>query len=260
MSFDRILPRLLPDQACPQGGRWSEGLGSLATGRGARAGIAGLAIFLLMGALGMLGVPAGVDVTVAKVHDPAHAPLLAAWFLVVAALWSPEMSILYGVAGSALLWRAGAGRWSPAPMAFLLLVPLEVLCKLAVHPPYKLPVLKMWTAPPSPLVASPLLGETFFSGSAVRTGFLCALCGIVLWKQGGIGPRVTAAGIVALGLLSSSIKVYGGYHWVSNEVVGQLLGISMALLVAFPLAERMAAGRRQATARARGRSRTHSSM
>ncbi len=208
---------------------------------GVLAGLSGAGLFLLVSVLVHVGLLSDLDLAAAGWQEASFGRAIDAWFPAVATMWSPELSLLYGLIAVLTLWRCGLGPWSAAPLAFVAAVPLEVILKLGVHRPSLPPVLKPW--PGYPLV-NPVLGESFLSGSAMRTGFLCVFLAVVLWKQGTAHGRAAAVASVALGLLVGFVRVGGGYHWLTNELGSQALGAGLAVLVAVPVAERLSTIRR----------------
>lgn len=188
-----------------------------------------------------LGLAEGVDLGAARVVDATLGPIVEPRFLVVATLWSPELSILYGLVAAVVLWRRGWGLRSVSPLAFLLLVPMEVALKYALHRPPMPVSLKDW--PPYPWV-NPSFGSGdggyYLSGSAMRTAFFCLLLAVVLWRRGGGTARLLSAAAAAATLLFGLIRVFGGYHWLTAELSGQLLGAVPALLVGWWMAEESA--------------------
>jgi len=193
-------------------------------------GVCGLGGWLLLSALILSGATSGFDAAAATAEGTTLRHVIDAVFPLVATLWSPELCLLYGAIGSLMLWRRGAGRWALAPLAFTLLVPLEVALKLWVLRPEMPDLLKEW--PGYPVANIPGLGGgSVLNGSAMRTGFLCALAALLLWRRGGRAGRWASLGFLLLMLFTSFLRVYGRYHWLSNELASQLLGVALAVVV-----------------------------
>ncbi len=172
--------------------------------------------------------------------DLAAIPLLHGASAVVAALLAFEPSLVYGLVATALLRRAGLGRWSLAPFAFLLLTAVELACKLLVVQP-SVPA-ELQRPAPSPFVTVALSGS-FPSGHAIRSGFLAGFAAVLcrtLWREkrhllGTVLPAV----LIVLGALLALTRIVLGYHWLSDVVAGYLLGLALALIIAPPVARQL---------------------
>lgn len=206
----------------------------------------GFALFLLLGAAVELGLTGSMDLAAAGLESSAVRPFIDTLFPYVVVLWSPELSVLLGLLLTALLFRSGLKLRSLAGLAFLLAVPAEVLLKSNVHRPLLPPVLKSW---PGYGIVSVSLGDTFVSGSAIRTAFFCVFLSALLWRRGGGTARAASVAVAVLTVAVGIFRIYGRYHWLSSELSGQVLGASLALLVALPVADYLE------TLTARGRSR-----
>lgn len=224
--------------------------GRLPVSAGRRAAAtAALGIFALVVSFSYLGLLAGADVAVAGAKDRSVGRLIDSFFPLVALLWSPELSVLLGMAAAALLWRAGFGARSVAPLGFLLLIPVEVAVKATLHRPPMPPFMKPWASYP---LVNPQFQESVLSGSAIRTGFLCLLLAAALWDRGGRVARLGAFLAVAVAVGSAFVRVYGRYHWLSDELAGELLGAALAMVVAQALGPSYSRGGRTGFAREAG--------
>lgn len=207
-------------------------------GRAATWSALTLGLFLLVTLLIGLRLADGIDLGAAGAADATLGPLVEPRFTAVALLWSPEFCLLYGLVAAAVLWWRGWGFRSAAPLAFLLLVPVEVVAKYTLHR-QPMPIdLKPW--PPYPWVNPGFGGDGggyYLSGSALRTAFFCLLVAMVLWRRDGGVARLGSVVAATASLLFGLIRVYGGYHWLTAELSGQLLGAALALLVGSLLAD-----------------------
>lgn len=201
----------------------------------ALAGV-GFGIFLVITVLVQLRLLAGFDEAAALAKRALASGVLDTWSTACGIAVSGELSVVYGVIGAYFLWRAGLGRWSVAPLAFVVLVPVELAMKIFVDQP-AVPS-DFWRDAYYPLAALALQG-TFPSGHAIRTGFLCAFLAILLAARGGIIGRIAPPGLGILAVLIGLSRVYLGDHWLSDVIAGLILGTSLALIVAPPVAERI---------------------
>ncbi len=179
---------------------------------------------------------AGVDLAVAAAKQAIVSASLDRFSGVVGIAFSGELTVAYGAIGALLLWRAGLGRWSLAPLAFVALVPLELVLKALIHQP-GVP-LEFYRDVYYPLATLVLQGS-FPSGHAMRGAFLCTFPAILLAGRRGILGWLGALALILFALLAGLTRVYLGYHWLSDVVAGLLLGAALALLVAPPVAERL---------------------
>jgi membrane-associated phospholipid phosphatase len=198
----------------------------------------GFVVFGLLAALVETRVLAGLDLATARANQALAGELLYLWSALAGLLVSAEFSLGYAALMSLLLWLAGCGRWSLAPFAFLLLVPIELALKLTLEQPPVPPELRRSVYYP---LTSLRLPNSFPSGHALRTGFFCVFWAALLWSRGGSASRfgVPICGLLA-GLLGFA-RIYLGQHWLSDVIAGLLLGGALALLVAEPLIRRLAA-------------------
>src|SRR5438477_13042846 len=77
-----------------------------------RIGIAGFALFVLIAMLVHLRLLAGIDLAVMQLKQPLGGPFVDSLAELSALAISAEFSVVYAAIASALLWRAGVGRWS----------------------------------------------------------------------------------------------------------------------------------------------------
>lgn len=200
--------------------------------------ILGFAFFVVVSILVHMRVLAGLDSALMQAKQQLSSNVLYVWSETVAVVISAEFSVVYAAAGSFLLLRAGLGKWSFAPAAFLLLVPVEALMKLFLYQPH-IPRQFKHSAP-YPLTSVDL-GGSFPSGHAIRTAFLFVFLAILLWYRGGLAARASSIGLLLLALGFGFARIYMGDHWPSDVVAGLALGASLALLVAPPVAARLGA-------------------
>jgi membrane-associated phospholipid phosphatase len=186
----------------------------------------------------------GIDQAVTLASQIADSTLMDFWGAIAAIGLSSELSLVFGVIGALLLWRSGLGGWALAPLAFLILVPLEIVLKATIH---QAPV------PPDfyhrvyyPLMTVTLDGS-FPSGHAMRSAFFGTFLLVLLLSRGHLG-RLTAVLVVLITVLAAFSRIYLGYHWFSDVVGGLLLGVGLALLVAPHVAARLAAVERRCSA------------
>lgn len=179
---------------------------------------------------------AGVDLAAAEAKQAIVSASLDRFSEVVGIAFSGELTVAYGAIGALLLWRAGLGRWSLAPLAFVALVPLELALKAVIHQPAVPPEFYRGVYYP---LATVVLQGTFPSGHAMRGAFLCAFPAILLGGRRGILAWLGAFALILFALLAGLTRVYLGYHWLSDVVAGLSLGAALALLVAPPVAERL---------------------
>jgi cation-transporting ATPase E len=186
-------------------------------------------IFLLLSVLVHLRLFVGIDLAVARIVAPLGNDSLDALGQAIALAVSAEASLLYAALAGVFLWRAGRGRWSLAPFAFVLLEPIEFVWKMVVDQP---PVPSEFYRPVSYPLATLILRGSFPSGHAMRTAFFCALVAVWLLSRGGWLARIGPAVGVVVALLGGFTRIYLGYHWLSDVVGGLILGASLAIFVA----------------------------
>lgn len=163
---------------------------------------------------------------------------LIACATVTGVLMASQTSFLYSVVGSLLLWRREVGRWSLAPMAFLIGIAVEVAMKLFVNQPTE-PLLEFHRDTFYPFFGMTLNGS-YPSGHALRTAFFFCFLAVLLWNEGRVWRRLAALGLIPLVLFFGFTRLYIGDHWLSDVVGGLLLGCSIALLAAPPVARLLA--------------------
>lgn len=181
----------------------------------------------------------GIDLAAAEATHAVVSSFLDRFSEFIGIAFAGELTVIYGAIGTALLWRAGLGRWSLAPLAFVALVPLELVLKALIHQP-GVPF-EFYRDVYYPLATLVLQGS-FPSGHAMRGAFLCTFPAILLAGRRGILGWLGALALILLALLAGLTRVYLGYHWLSDVVAGLLLGTALALLVAPPVAERLGDG------------------
>jgi undecaprenyl-diphosphatase len=204
--------------------------------RAVGAAITGLVIFALISLLVHLGLLRSADATVMEMKQAMTSEALRKWSGLVAVVFSAELSVVYGLVGVVLLYRSGMGRWSLAPYAFLAALAVEVAMKIVLYQPR---VPGEYVRPSDYPLTYVNLPWSFPSGHAIRTGFFLVFLAVLLWSRGGRMAKAVSLGLVALILPVSYARVYMGQHWASDVVAGLALGISIALLVAPPVAKRL---------------------
>lgn len=201
---------------------------------------AGIAAFTALAVLVHVRALAGLDLAAAQVARALWSPALDALAAAASVLLSVEFSLLFALAGCALLWRAGYGWLSLTPLAFLPLLALELGLKLLVSQPH-MPA-EFQRAVAYPLVTLTLNGS-FPSGHAIRSGFFCAYLAQMLRAREGCLARLAPPVLACAAVLLGATRLYLGVHWASDVTGGLLLGWSAGLLVAAPLAGRLSGGR-----------------
>ena len=183
---------------------------------------------MLLTVLVQLRLLPGVDSAVAFwMGSLAPGPLLAV-STAISLIFSTELSLVWALIASFLLWRRGLGFWSIAPLAFLLLTPVETVMKLTIQQPPVPPELHRSVY--YPLTTLQLSGS-FPSGHAMRSGFFCAFAGVLLHSTGGMQGRMAPFIFAFLAGLAGFTRLYLGHHWLSDVIAGLLLGASLALLM-----------------------------
>ena len=189
----------------------------------------GGAIFFLLAILVHRQVLAGLDLRVTLFVAPFGNPTVDALGEAIAIAVSSELCLIYAALIAALLWRAGFGWWSVASFAFVFLEPIELLGKFFI---YQRPVpseFYRWVY--YPLVTLTLNGS-FPSGHAMRSAFFFTFLIVFLITRGGwlarIGPALCLVALLFVGFT----RIYLGYHWFSDVVAGDILGVSLGLFVA----------------------------
>lgn len=97
--------------------------------------LVGCLAFLILAALVHLRALAGADEAAMQAKSALEGSSLDTLGALVSVLLSIELSLVYAAIGSVALWRAGFGRRSLVPFAFLLLLPLEFGLKSVVDQP-----------------------------------------------------------------------------------------------------------------------------
>ncbi len=201
-----------------------------------RWALAAYALVALLTVLVQLGWLAGLDQRAFSFKQQIANPWLDGLGRVAGIAVSAEFSVAYGLLAAALLWRLGVGWWSLAPLAFVLIVPVEILLKVTISQP-QVPS-EFHHGNPYPLMHV-LLPGAFPSGHASRTAFFGVFAAVLLaWRSG--GTRLLALLVFCLSLLVAYTRTYVGDHWLSDVLAGYLGGAATALLVAVPLAARLA--------------------
>jgi len=193
------------------------------------------ALFLLLLVLVQLRALVGIDLAATHVMRAVAGDLLDTLAGAVSLVLAFELSVLYGGLAAVMLWRSGLGRWSLAPLAFVLLTVLEVALKLTIYQP-GVPG-EFLRAGDHPLI-SLILPGSFPSGHALRSAFFTVFLAVLLFRQDSAGARVGSVALVLLGCLLGLSRVYLGMHWLSDVIAGLLLGAGLALVVAPPVAAR----------------------
>jgi undecaprenyl-diphosphatase len=204
--------------------------------RSLAVGLAGLALFAVLGILVHLRLLAGIDLLLMRLKQPLDGAGLDALAQLAALLISSEFSLVYATIGAVLLWRAGAGWWSLGTFGFAALEPVEIGLKLIVH-----------QQPPPPefyrQIYYPLIGVTltgsFPSGHALRSAFFFVLLATLVGASQPLHDRVgqfvvraiqLSCALAALALGFS--RIYLGYHWPSDVLAGLLLGAAAGYICA----------------------------
>ncbi len=204
------------------------------------ASLLAFAAFALLTLLVEMQWLTGIDLVAAQAKAMLAGELLDRWSRAARIAVSAQLSVVYAGMAGLLLWRAGAGRWSLAPLAFLLPTVLEVVLKSTIRET-SMP-LESLRVPYFPAITLSLNGS-FPSGHALRGAFFCTFAAALLWQRGSRLARSASLGFLLLALLLGLARVYGGDHWLSDVVAGLLLGAAAALLVAPPVARRLSAPR-----------------
>ncbi len=207
-------------------------------GTPAALGLAGLAIFGAITILVQMRVLQGVDHGIAISMEYVNSPALDLWATVADDLAIAEMSVVYGVVLSLILWRAGAGRWSLAPFAFLVPTLIELAFKTWIAQP-PIPPSLHFHVPAGNHFPTIVLEGSFPSGHSLRSAFFCTFLAVLLWHRRQRFPRLLALAIVIVAPAIGAAMIYAAWHWTSDVVAGLVLGASFALFVAPPTAERL---------------------
>lgn len=196
-----------------------------------------LTLFIALTVLVQLRALAMYDLAFSLGKRQVEGPFLEVVAAVTGILFSAELSMMHGLAAVLYLWRRGLRSWALAPLAFLVVTPVEMVLKRFVSQPY-VPA-DLHSSVPYPL-ATVELGGAYPSGHALRTAFFLTFAAMLLWQEGGGAVRrALAASVVLLGLFIAYTRVYVGDHWLSDVVGGLALGAATALLVVGPVAARL---------------------
>ncbi|MDP2935587.1 MAG: phosphatase PAP2 family protein [Dehalococcoidia bacterium] len=189
-------------------------------------GLAGLAVFVFVTVLVQTRLLAGLDSAVAFwMASLAPGPLLSI-STAFSIAFSAELSLIWAVTAGLVLWRRGLGLWSMAPLAFLIVTPVEILMKLIIEQP-GVPE-ELHRSVYYPLTTLDLTGS-FPSGHAIRSGFFCAFAGVLLRSSGGKMGRIAPFTFAFLAGLAGFTRLYLGVHWLTDVVAGLVLGASVGL-------------------------------
>ncbi len=200
------------------------------------AAFAGFAIFVVISLLVQLRALSDSDLAVMNAKGGLISWLLYAWSEVVAVMLSAEFSVVYSAVAVFLILRQGLGMWSLAPTTWLVGTMVEGIMKVFVYQP-PVPVQFIFHSG-YPLTSVQLPGS-YPSGHAMRTAFFLVFLGVLLWTQGSRLARVASVGLLIPALAVAYSRIYMGHHWPSDVVAGLILGASIALLVAPPVARRL---------------------
>jgi membrane-associated phospholipid phosphatase len=198
--------------------------------RSVRIGLAGIALFIILGMLVHLRLLAGIDLFLMRLKQPLDSAGLDSLAELAALLISSEFSVVYAAIAAALLWRAGAGWWSLGPFGFAALEPIELGLKLIVN--QRPPPAEFYRQIYYPLTGVVLNGS-FPSGHAMRSAFFFVFLATLVGRNGPIRDRfgqlsvlaIQVACVLAAVALGFS-RIYLGYHWPSDVLAGLILGAS----------------------------------
>lgn len=183
---------------------------------------------------------ASLDLNLATAAHAMVSPFLDGLSGALSIAFSGELSLGYGVLLSLVFWRKGLGRWSLAPLAFVLLLPVELTLKTLIHQPLVPTELTRTVYYP---LASVQLSGSFPSGHAMRASFLCIFLALLLYHRGGVMGRIGPVGLVLFVGFVGFTRVYLGCHWPSDVVAGLVAGAAVALLTGGQVARWLPLGR-----------------
>lgn len=195
--------------------------------------LAGFAVFILITLAVHLRWLEAIDGAVAIGAHGLGSRLLDVVARGAAILFSFEVVLLAAGVCAFLLWRRGAGLWSLAPFGFVPLTLIEVGLKLTVAQG-PLPI-DLQRSAHYPLIHATLPGS-FPSGHAMRIAFVCLLAGLALPGHSAVGRRLLAGVLIGAACVLALGRVYLGQHWISDVVAGFILGGSLSIALAAPLA------------------------
>lgn len=194
--------------------------------------IAGFVVFVVLTAVVQARLLVSTDLAIASATSRLASGPLDAFSGALSIIFSAEMSLLFALLTAIVLYRRGIGVWSLAPLAFLILIPLEIAMKLVVLQP-TMPV-DLHRSVYYPLASIDTPGS-FPSGHAIRSGFLCIFYGVLLHRRGGTGAGFAILGLVLLAVAVGFTRIYLGDHWLSDVVAGLTLGASLGQIAATPI-------------------------
>jgi membrane-associated phospholipid phosphatase len=204
--------------------------------RSLAVGLAGLALFVVLGILVHLRLLAGIDLFLIRLKQPLAGAGLDALAQLAALLISSEFSVVFAAIGTALLWRAGAGWWSLGTFGFAVLEPVELGLKLIVH--QRPPPPEFYRQIYYPLTGVTLTGS-FPSGHAMRSAFFFVLLATLVGASqslpgrfGQLGVRAIQLGCVLAAVTLGFSRIYLGYHWPSDVLAGLILGATAGYVCA----------------------------
>ncbi len=200
-------------------------------------GMALLVLFVVLTVLVHQRWLVGLDLGVARALQPLDLRPVQELATATGVVMASQIAILYAVAGALLLWRAGLGVWSLAPLGSMPATLLEVVMKLTVDQPGR-PLLEFHRGTYYPFVGVDL-GGTFPSGHSIRTSFFCSFAAALLWSRGTRTSRAMAVALILAIPLIAFTRLYIGDHWLSDIIGGIMLGSALALLLAPPVARRL---------------------
>jgi membrane-associated phospholipid phosphatase len=197
-----------------------------------RTSALGLGAFVVLAVVVNARLLFSVDLDATIAVQPLAGPALdlASW--AVSVLLSAELSVVYALVLSWLLWRRGAGLWSVAPLAFVVPVGIETVLKTVVNQPWV--PLTYYRDVHYPLATLSLQG-TFPSGHALRGAWFCVFLAVLLRARRGIGRWLVPVACALVAILLGLTRIYLGDHWLSDVVGGLLLGGALALIAAQPV-------------------------
>ncbi len=208
--------------------------------RPALLGVLALALFAFLAVAVQLRLLAGFDLALMQSLRGPDVSWLIGWATLTGVALAGPVSIAYALLAAFLLWRSGAGRWSPAPLAFLLATLVEVAMKSTIDQPGE-PLRQFVRGTYYPFLSIDL-GGAFPSGHAARTGFLLTFLALWLRSRQGVARRLSMPVCLLPAVAIGFSRLYIADHWPSDILGGLLLGGGIALLAAPPALRRSRAG------------------